>query len=162
MLFHFSVSNGRSFDVFCRFKPVREAVVICRVVVPRSSGFHGHQIGFLRFIRWRSDRPSVNPWRKSYRKPNIRLETETLQPGRPLIRSNFIKTTYDISLDSQISLLPLGFSLSNFDSNWKWVRSETCSVEPNGEPTWRCHQNPFIGALGIQEPVIPGEPLIKG
>ena len=27
------------------------------------------------------------------------------------------------------------------------------------EPTWRCHQNPFIGALGIQEPVIPGEPL---
>ena len=24
------------------------------------------------------------------------------------------------------------------------------------------HQNPFIGALGIQEPVIPGEPLIKG
>jgi hypothetical protein len=30
------------------------------------------------------------------------------------------------------------------------------------EPTWRCHQNPFIGALGIQEPVIPGEPLIKG
>ena len=32
----------------------------------------------------------------------------------------------------------------------------------NDEPTWRCHQNPFIGALGIQEPVIPGEPLIKG
>ena len=30
------------------------------------------------------------------------------------------------------------------------------------ETTWRCHQNPFIGALGIQEPVIPGEPLIKG
>ena len=26
------------------------------------------------------------------------------------IRSNFIKTTYDISLDSQISFLPLGFS----------------------------------------------------
>ena len=33
---------------------------------------------------------------------------------------------------------------------------------PHNEPTWRCHQNPFIGALGIQEPVIPGEPLIKG
>ena len=32
----------------------------------------------------------------------------------------------------------------------------------HNEPTWRCHQNPFIGALGIQEPVIPGEPLIKG
>jgi hypothetical protein len=27
-----------------------------------------------------------------------------------LIRSNFIKTTYDISLDSWISFLPLGFS----------------------------------------------------
>ena len=34
--------------------------------------------------------------------------------------------------------------------------------EITDEPTWRCHQNPFIGALGIQEPVIPGEPLIKG
>jgi hypothetical protein len=22
------------------------------------------------------------------------------------------------------------------------------------EPTWRCHQNPFVGALRIQEPVI--------
>jgi hypothetical protein len=29
------------------------------------------------------------------------------------------------------------------------------------EPTWRCHHHPFIRALGIQEPVIPGEPLIK-
>ena len=28
------------------------------------------------------------------------------------------------------------------------------------EPTWRCHQNPFIGDLGIQEPVILGEPQI--
>ena len=30
------------------------------------------------------------------------------------------------------------------------------------EPTWRCHQNPFVGALRIQEPVILGEPQIKG
>eukprot|EP00442_Polarella_glacialis_P005445 CAMPEP_0115048028 /NCGR_PEP_ID=MMETSP0227-20121206/318_1 /TAXON_ID=89957 /ORGANISM="Polarella glacialis, Strain CCMP 1383" /LENGTH=304 /DNA_ID=CAMNT_0002431361 /DNA_START=1420 /DNA_END=2334 /DNA_ORIENTATION=+ len=29
------------------------------------------------------------------------------------------------------------------------------------EPTWRCHQNPSVGALGIQEPVIPGEPPIN-
>ena len=29
------------------------------------------------------------------------------------------------------------------------------------EPTWRCRRNPFIGAVGIQQPVIPGEPLIK-
>ena len=28
------------------------------------------------------------------------------------------------------------------------------------EPTCRCHQNPFIGALGIQEPVILREPQI--
>ena len=28
-----------------------------------------------------------------------------------LLQTSFIKTTYDISLDSQISLLPLGFSL---------------------------------------------------
>ena len=28
------------------------------------------------------------------------------------------------------------------------------------EPTWRCHLNPFVGALGIQEPVILGEPQI--
>ena len=28
------------------------------------------------------------------------------------------------------------------------------------EPTCRCHQNPFIGALGIQQPVILGEPQI--
>ena len=27
------------------------------------------------------------------------------------------------------------------------------------EPTWRCQQNPFIGALGIQEPVILGDLL---
>ena len=30
------------------------------------------------------------------------------------------------------------------------------------ETTWRCQKNPFIGALGIQEPVMPGEPLIEG
>ena len=25
------------------------------------------------------------------------------------------------------------------------------------EPTWRCHHNPLVGALRIQEPVILGE-----
>ena len=30
------------------------------------------------------------------------------------------------------------------------------------EPTWRCRQNPSIGALRIQEPVILREPQIKG
>ena len=30
------------------------------------------------------------------------------------------------------------------------------------ETTWRCQKNPFIGALGIQEPVIPGEPFSQG
>ena len=37
-------------------------------------------------------------------------ERERLRDESYLIRSNFIKTTYDISLDSQISFLPLGFS----------------------------------------------------
>lgn len=35
-------------------------------------------------------------------------------------------------------------------------------VRQSNEPTCRCQSNPLIGALGIQEPVIPGEPLIKG
>ena len=30
------------------------------------------------------------------------------------------------------------------------------------EPTWRCRQNPSIGALRIQEPVNLREPQIKG
>ena len=30
------------------------------------------------------------------------------------------------------------------------------------EPTLRCHHNPLVGALGIQEPVILGEPQVKG
>ena len=33
-------------------------------------------------------------------------------------------------------------------------------MESSDEPTCRCHQNPFIGALGIQQPVILGEPQI--
>ena len=41
-------------------------------------------------------------------------------------------------------------------------RSALEKKEEVDEPTWRCHQNPFISASGIQEPVIPGEPLIKG
>ena len=28
------------------------------------------------------------------------------------------------------------------------------------EPTLRCHHNPLVGALGIQEPVILGEPQL--
>ena len=31
----------------------------------------------------------------------------------------------------------------------------------NDEPTCRCHMNPFIGALGIIEPVILREPQIN-
>ena len=33
-------------------------------------------------------------------------------------------------------------------------------MESSDEPTCRCHQNPFIGPLGIQQPVILGEPQI--
>ena len=60
-----------------------------------------------------------------------------------LIRSNFIKTTYDISLDSQISFLPLGFSppgppmtvnerarkISQAPSNGSWILNHSfCTV----------------------------------
>ena len=38
---------------------------------------------------------------------------------------NFIKTTYDISLDSQISLLPLGFSLQLWESRYTLILSTT-------------------------------------
>jgi hypothetical protein len=50
-----------------------------------------------------------------------------------LIRSNFIKTTYDISLDSWISFLPLGFSptLKEKTENPK-VRKEMESRKENG------------------------------
>ena len=43
---------------------------------------------------------------------------------------------------------------------------DSCTLCPRAsgkvfdEPTCRCHQNPFIGALGIQEPVILREPQI--
>jgi len=50
-----------------------------------------------------------------------------------LIRSNFIKTTYDISLDSWISFLPLGFSPTLTSGLWmffvRW-RSSVGVVNP--------------------------------
>ena len=51
-----------------------------------------------------------------------------------------------------------GVSLLNPSSS----RMHVPCPQRKDEPTWRCHQNPFIGALGIQEPVMPGEPLIEG
>ena len=39
------------------------------------------------------------------------IESESYRFGNRECENAFIKTTYDISLDSQISLLPLGFSL---------------------------------------------------
>jgi hypothetical protein len=38
-------------------------------------------------------------------------ETAVKETALKSLTASFIKTTYDISLDSQISLLPLGFSL---------------------------------------------------
>ena len=43
-----------------------------------------------------------------------------------------------------------------------WLRIYPVKISSKDEPTWRCQQNPFIRALGIQEPVIPGEPSIEG
>ena len=55
-------------------------------------------------------------------------------------------------------------SLSSCCSSSSKIRSmkEIVGTSANlvDEPTWRCHQNPFIGDLGIQEPVILGEPQI--
>jgi hypothetical protein len=34
------------------------------------------------------------------------------------------------------------------------------NIRYKDEPTWRCHHNPLVGALRIQEPVILGEPQI--
>ena len=46
--------------------------------------------------------------------PQINERSLVNYPGN----RNFIKTTYDISLDSQISLLPLGFSLQLWESRY--------------------------------------------
>ena len=32
--------------------------------------------------------------------------------------------------------------------------TDLTAARDKNEPTWRCRQNPFIGALRIQEPVI--------
>ena len=53
-----------------------------------------------------------------------------------------------------------GLDQKKIENNYK--RRDVWPREINDEPTWRCHQNPFVGALGIQEPVILGEPQIKG
>ena len=37
-----------------------------------------------------------------------------------------------------------------------------CRLVVIDEPTLRCHHNPFVGTLGIQEPVILGEPQVLG
>ena len=42
------------------------------------------------------------------------------------------------------------------------VKVEKSIQQMNDEPTCRCQRNPLIDTLGIQEPVIPGEPFIKG
>ena len=59
------------------------------------------------------------------------------------------------------SLYLLGF-LDDDDSRRARRRRERYVQRLAVETTWRCQKNPFIGALGIQEPVIPGEPLFKG
>ena len=56
----------------------------------------------------------------------------------------------------------LGLTLTTIE--WLWVKVQKddgrVGLSILDEPTWRCHQNPFVGALGIQEPVILGEPQI--
>ena len=83
-------------------------------------------------------------FRKSFQLPGfLSLLTPSPSPG-----FNLDDLKVNQSVEERIPLLGLMFG----------------SLEDGGrdEPTLRCHQNPFIGALGIQEPVIPGEPLIEG
>ena len=50
--------------------------------------------------------------------------------------------------------------VETFLSDFYWHFLFMSHLFSTNEPTWRCQQNPFIGALGIQEPVILGEPQI--
>ena len=83
----------------------------------------------------------------------------TINPWEPVIRSNFIKTTYDISLDSQISFLPLGFSPLIRQLTGKWEREwelifgllegRTLTRESNSEFTPRVSKLPTFPLLGF-------------
>ena len=42
-----------------------------------------------------------------------------------------------------------------------WQVKMKMKRDKRGETTWRCHENAFIGALGIQQPVILCEPFIS-
>jgi len=66
--------------------------------------------------------------------------------------------------------LPLAFSLLNGaphapinKGNGRNLGTSPVGSQPitRDEPTWRCRQNPSIGALRIQEPVILREPQIN-
>ena len=56
----------------------------------------------------------------------------------------------------------MSISLSSPSNHSLSLRIYPVKISSKDEPTWRCQQNPFIRALGIQEPVIPGEPSIEG
>jgi hypothetical protein len=70
-----------------------------------------------------------------------------------------------------LSLLCPNLTDDSSISQTVWWKCSLFEIEGNregkGHPdedklTLRCQQNPFIGALRIQEPVMPGEPLIEG
>ena len=67
----------------------------------------------------------------------------------------------DQASDSEEVVTPLMLDGTYLSRNFATLGPLTSQPPCEDEPTWRCQQNPFIGALGIQEPVIPGEPLIK-
>ncbi len=59
------------------------------------------------------------------------------------------------SLQLSLKHFPLSFVMCAFKG-----KKEKRSWHQIIEPTLRCHQNPFIGAIGNQDPVILGEPQI--
>ena len=87
------------------------------------------------------------------------LEMRRKKPYAPHFRSPPIKSSSPLACDFNRK--------RSFKRNPDGTNSMSAhhSFNPGAildEPTWRCHQNPFVGALRIQEPVILGEPQIKG
>ena len=62
----------------------------------------------LNTLAWPSWWVNVPAWNQAWAHTHPNIPTAELTDYQP--KDDFIKTTYDISLDSQISLLPRGFS----------------------------------------------------
>jgi len=95
-------------------------------------------------------------------KAERRLKKPLTRPSGPAHESEAIEKTFDPGSTSRVQSRERSFPQEH-ERIWHLdVVSHTSKQRLAYETTWRCQKNPFIGALGIQEPVIPGEPLFKG